>query len=226
MDNYYGVIDEKTDDRDWLGADFELQRAPKGTSSFLLNGATQYNQKDAGRNSCTIHGAMGAYSDLTGYKFSVEERNEIYQEAVRRGLDPNVGWYILDAVKLIRDWVNKNCKDKVNFLRYNVGSADFEKAMSFGYSPILGYRGNALYNKDRDDNGVLDGTEFINTIYGHCLRGSYFKGHLPTYATRVTQITDNYPYRNTNLYYVPVVNWNKLVINRIFFGTSYILVLQ
>ena len=225
MDQYYGVISEKTDDRDWLGSDFDLPRAPKGTSSFLLNGATQYNQVECAPNSCTVHGAMGAYSDLTGYKFQLEERKEIWQEALNRGADPDVGWYISSAVKLVKEWVNKNCEDKVNYYRLDVGSGDFGMAMRLGYSPVVGYRGNATYSQDRAD-GVLDLTEIVDSTYAHCLRAGYFKGHLPTYATKVTQIVDNYPHRSTNLYLVPTSNWKKLVKGNVFFTSSYIYVLS
>jgi hypothetical protein len=225
MDNYYGIIAEQTDDRDWLGSDIILPRAPKGTSSFLRNGATQYDQSLVSRVSCTVHGAMGAYSDLTGYKFTLDERKHIWQQALDRGADSAVGWYINSAVDLVRQWVNTYQPIKVNSYRVDVGSPVFNMAMRLGYSPVMGYRGNILYNTDRDD-GILDSTEFINTTYGHCLRGCYFTGHITGYECKMSQIVDNYPYRNTNLYFLPMTNWEKLVENKIFFKHAYIYLTQ
>jgi len=219
MDKYFGVIEERVSDSDWLGADIELKCAPKGTSSFLLNGATQYNQKDVSPVSCTVHGAMGAYSDLTGYKFSLDEREEIWQEALNRGADPDVGWYINSAVDLVRQWVNANLPEKVSSYRLRVGSNDFGMAMRLGYSPVVGYRGNQLYNLDKSD-GVLNDTEFTDTTYGHCIRTNYSVGD------EFDRMVDNYPYNNINLYLVPTINWKKLVLNRVFFEHAYIYIIN
>jgi len=219
-DQYYGVVDEQVDSRDWLIADgVNIPRSPRGTDSFLLNGATQYPQYDVAKNSCTVHGAMGAYSDLTGYKFSVDERKEIWQEALNRGADPSVGWYINSAVDLVREWVNKNCPVQVNYYRVMLGSFEHGAVMRLGYSVIGGYRGNKTYNLDRDD-GVLDSTEFINTTYGHCLRWNYSKGD------EYDRVVDNYPYRNTNLYLLPTANWQELVKNNVFFKFGYIYLIK
>jgi len=220
MDNYYGVIEEKISERDWLmGEDFEIPRAPKGTSSFMLNGATQYNQVEVSPVSCTVHGAMGAYSDLTGYKFSIQERAEIWQEALNRGANPELGWYISSAVDLVRQWVNENCPIKVSSYRIDVGSFEFGMVMRLGYSPVVGYRGNRLYGLDRMD-GILDGTEFVDFTYAHCLRTNYSIGD------EYDRIADNYPYRSTNLYRVPTRNWKKLVENNVFYKSAYVYLVQ
>jgi hypothetical protein len=160
---------------------------------------------------------MGAYSDLTGYKFPIEVRKELWQEAVNRGADPSKGWFISSAVGLVREWVNKELTDKVDYYRLDTGSYDFGMAMRLGYSPVIGYRGNKLYNIDRND-GVLDSTEFTDTTYAHCLRTAYSIGD------EHDMVIDNYPYRNINLYYVPTINWKKLADNNVFFKSSYIYV--
>lgn len=220
MKNYYGVIAEKIDERDYLASDVEIPRAPRGTNSFVLNGATQYNQKDVSPVSCTVHGAIGAYSDLTGYKFQLEERQEIWQEALNRGANPDKGWYILDAVALVREWVNENCDDKVDYYRTIVGTGEYGEIMRKGYSPIVGYSGNKLYNADRDDDGILNNIDFSTATYGHCIRTNYSIGD------EFDRLVDNYPYRNTNLYLVPTSNWNDLMANNVFFKSAYIYLLK
>jgi len=218
-DQYYGIIEEKYDDRDYLASDFDIfPRAPKGTDSFLKNGATQYDQTEVSKVSCTVHAAMGAYSDLTGFKFPLEARKEIWAEAINRGAN-EIGWYTNAAVKLVREWVNANCDTKVDFYRMKTGGNLFGIAMRLGYSPIVGYRGNMTYNIDRND-GVLDSTEPLDATYGHLLRTAYSKGD------EFDIIIDNYPYRNTNIYLVPTSNWKKLVENKIFYENAYIYTLQ
>jgi len=220
MENYYGVLGEQVDVRDWLVTDdINIPRTPKGTNSYLLNGATQYNQVEAGKYSCTVHGAMGAYSDLTGYKFSLEERTEIWQEAINRGANPSKGWYINLAVKLVADWVNEHLEKKVSYYRLDVGSFDFLAVMRLGYSPIVGYNGSQLLSLDRGD-GIINDTEFSERLYGHCNRVTYSIGD------EYDLLIDNYPYKHLNIYRVPTRNWKKLVENNVFFKSSYIYLLK
>jgi len=222
MDNkeYYGVREEKTKETDWLGADLAFVRAPKGTNSFITNGSIQYNQNDVAPMSCTVTGAMGAYSALTGLKFSLANRKEIWQLALDRGASDTTGWFIDDAVDLVRQWVNDKFPVKVSSYRINIGSFEHGVATRLGYSVITGYRGNALFNVDRDDDGVIQGTEFINHTYGHCLHTNYSVGD------EYDRIVDSYTKRATNLYLISTANWKKLVANQVFFRTGYIYIPQ
>jgi hypothetical protein len=111
-------------------------------------------------------------------------------------------------------------------MRVDIDSDLFSKVQALGYSVVFGYRGNALYNMDRNDNGIIDKTEFTDTTHAHCLRSCYFIGHIPKYASKMTQIIDNYPDRNTNLYFTPLSNLKTLVSNRVFFKSGYIYLLQ
>ena len=220
-DQYYGVLGEQINERDYLVSESGLiiPRAPKGTNSFILNGATQYNQVEAGKYSCTIHGAMGAYSDLTGFKFSLEQRKEIWQEAILRGANPNKGWWINKAVALVRDWVNANCPDKVDYYRTELDNFDCLSVMRLGYSPIIGYNGSQLFSLDKAD-GILDRTSFSPRTHGHCLRATY------SAFDEYDLMPDNYPYKHLNIYRVPTRNWNSLVANGVFFKSAYIYILQ
>ena len=216
-DEYYGVIEERVSEKDWLGAEFELQRAPFGARSFKKNGEIQYDQTEVSRVSCTVHGALTAYSALTGYRFTLEERKELWDKAIALGANPSVGWYINSAVDLVRNYINsRDDLEHVASRRYRVGSYDYLMAMRLGYLPIIGFRGNREYKKDRDDDGILQGTSFVNTTFGHCLSVGYSIGD------EYDQVVDNYPQRSTNLYKIPTYNWRKLVFNRVFFENAYI----
>ena len=151
-DNYYGAIEEQTRPSDWLGSEITLKRAPQGTNSFIKNNSIQYNQTEISPMSCTIHGCMGAYSALTGYRFSLEERKTIWEEAKKKGASDTKGWFINEAVDLVRQYVNNLLPVKVDSYRIDIGSFEHGTALRLGYSVITGYRGNLLYKEDRDDS--------------------------------------------------------------------------
>jgi len=212
---YQGIIAEREPKQDWLGSEISIPRAPLGTQSFKKNGSIQYSQDEVSPVSCTLHGAMGAYSDLTGYKFTLEQRNEIWGLAVKAGADPDVGWWIDSAVNLVRNWVNEHLLFKVKTYRIELDSEDFWMALAMGYSVVSGFRGNAAMLKDRTD-GILDGLTFGKTYWGHCLRVAYSVGDAEDL------VIDNYPSGKYNTFKVPMENWRKLVENGIFFNSGYI----
>lgn len=220
MNPYLGIIGDIDDTRDLLGSDVVLERAPKGTRSFEKNGSITYSQYEIQKNSCTLHASMTAYSGLTGYRFTLEERKEIYQEALNQGFDPSVGWYINKAVHLIKKYVDtRNDLQSVEYRKFTVGSPEFNKALRLGYMPILGYRGNREFNKDRNDDKILQKTEFGTSSYGHALTGRYDVGSRYKGFT-LTGLVDNYPNRDSNQYQVPTNHWKTLVKNDVFFSNA------
>lgn len=210
---YFGVIGEQTKETDYqLGEELEI---PRARMKFQDN-KIQYNQKEVSAVSCTIHGAMGAYSDLTGYFFTLDERKELWKEALELGADPKVGWYTNLAVDLIRNHINKDT-EKVSTFRVNIGSEQFFRALRLGYSVVISHRGNAAYNADKSD-GILDGTAFGSTTYGHCLRMTYSVGD------EYELIVNNYKGSDTNLYKVSSAHIKKLIENNVFFRDGYIFI--
>jgi hypothetical protein len=217
-DNYYGIISEKTSKKDYLiGSELVLERAPKPYGHHI-----EYNQKEVSNVSCTLHGAIGAYSDLTGYKFTLDERKELWDEAIKLGADPDVGWYINSAVDLIRKYVNETVGyAPVTSYRIALDSFDFGMALRLGYSVIVGYRGNELFSADRNDDGILQDTTFGKGTYGHCLRVAYSVGD------EYDLIIDNYTGESAhNTYKISTANWRRLVQNRVFFNDGYIFTLN
>jgi hypothetical protein len=217
---FYGVAGEQYDNRDYLISDIIIPRTPKGTDSFRKNGSIQYDQREVAKNSCTIHGAMTAYSALTGYRFTLEERKKIWEMALKEGANPEVGWYINSAVDLVRRYVNENLPIKVEYRRMPIDSFEFGAVMRLGYTPIIGYCGNKDYQLDRDDNGIINNVKFPNYTYAHCLSTTYSIGD------EYDLVVDNYPTRKTNLYKIPSANWKQLVMWRVFFGNAYIYLIK
>lgn len=225
-DDYFGIIAEKIDERDYLGEGYELPRSPKGTDSFVKNGEICYDQREVSKVSCTVHAAMTSYSGLTGYEFTLEERKDIWDDALARGANPNVGWYLHDAVHLVYDYVNeREDLPNVEYRRYEVRSDAFGTALRLGYVPVIGYRGNRAYNLDRDDDAIIQSVDVGASTYGHALTARYLKGSMYE-GHNLSGIIDNYPPRSTNFYKVPANHWDDLVRNGVMFRHSFIYIIK
>lgn len=215
-DPFYGVISEEFKETDFqLGAEIDLPRASGNFEKYPI----QYNQKEVSPVSCTIHGAMGAISSLTGHRFSLLDRKGLWQDAIDLGADPNLGWYTGQAVDLVRKFYNRKFNKKLTSFKVHVGSEEFFKALRLGYRIVVSYRGNSKYNADRNEDGILDGLFFGITTYGHCLTMSYSKGD------EYEIIIDNYEgQRKFNVYKIPSANLKQLISNGIFYRSAYVFV--
>lgn len=207
-DPFYGAIAEQSKETDYqLGGDLNLPKAKKQFS----NDKIQYNQKEVSAYSCTVHAAMGAYSDLTGYVFPLEERKALWKKAIQLGADPNVGWYINSAVDLVR-------KPDVYSFRVEVGSDNFFKALDNGYSAVAGFRGNKAYENDKNLDGILDKITFGKTTYGHSIR------IVQSEQDVFDLVVDNYKGITFNVYKINRENFKKLIANGVFFVSAYVYV--
>jgi hypothetical protein len=159
---------------------------------------------------------MGAYSDLTGRVFTLDERLSLWDQALSLGADPKVGWEIKAAVDLIKKFTGD-----VNYYRVSLLGYDFEDAIEKDYSVVAGFRGNSDYGKDFKADGILDLTKLTATTYGHCVRISK-SDDLYMYDI----IIDNYKGRDYNVYKVLKDNFKELVINRVFFEMGYFYIMN
>lgn len=211
-DPFYGAIAEQFSETDYqFGAQIKV---PKAKHRFH-DKQIQYNQNEVDFYSCTIHGAMGAYSDLTGYEFSLEERKDLWQRALSLGAIPKLGWYINSAVNLVRNYVKG--KEKVVNFRLDMGGSELFDILKLGYSIVCGFSGNRNYSLDKEADGILDGLSFGPSAYGHALRMT-FNPEEEIYEI----IVDNYPgQRKYNIYKIKKVNLKRLVRNGIFFKSGY-----
>ena len=210
---YYGIIAERTKDTDYqLGG---IPLLPKPAHTFAEN-KIQYHQPDVSPVSCTLHGALGAVSDLTGYTFTLEERKQLWAKAVSLGAN-SIGWYVDLAVDLVRRYWNEKNNKLVTFA-VNLNDSTFNDVVSKQYSVVVGYRGNIDYNFDYREDGKLDKTSFGNTVYGHCVR------LVEKDADTLNMIVDNYSAGTHNIYSIPKANMKALVDNGVFFKVGYIFV--
>lgn len=169
---------------------FNCFRTRTHYSYDFANKKIQYNQKEYKRNGCTIYASMWAYSDLTGYEFTRKERQYLYDLAVEQGLDPTFWWYVHKWFDLIR-----NFKEDVSYARVRIWSEDHRKALSLWFSLVTWYGWNRTYNKDRDDNRIIESNDRWDPSYHHAIRHTLIQDKL--------HITDNYLWRASNIYKFP-----------------------
>lgn len=218
---YYGALEDTSAETDYQMVAGVI-KLPKPRFLFADNEIT-YSQDEISDVSCTIHAAIGSYSDLLGKKITLGDRKILWGKALKKGAEEGFGWYVDKAVQLVRKEMNLafyKLADEVITFRVGVGQEDMREALDKGYSVVTGYRGNAAYNKDYLDDGLLDGTAFSDLTYGHSIRVA--KSGEDTYEI----IIDSYPERKHNVYKVTWANLVLLHDNGIFFNSGYVFVLK
>lgn len=217
-EGYFGVVNDEHPDTDFEIAGGVLN-LPHAESDYFDKKIT-YQQTEVSPVSCTVHGSIGAVSDLTGYTFTLDERKKLWASALAQGADPKVGWSISKAVDLVRKyWLTQHPDQELMTFRILMASDDFFMALDKGYSLVCGFNGNAAYNTDRND-GILDNVNFGHASYGHCLRIT------KDAAEQVyTMVVDNYPqYTNPNTYKISKDHLVKLWQNSVFMQGAYVYV--
>lgn len=217
-DPYWGVLGtgERETDYQFAAGVLEL---PKPRNTFWMN-QNEYHQPEVSKVSCTVHGSLGALSDLTGYRFTLEQRKEMWAEALKRGAKEGWGWYTARAVDLVREFGKKYIGDDFLSFRVNFKTEDLYDSLDAGYTIVCSFRGNKAYNEDRAD-GILNGLEFGASSYGHCVR------MVPTVEKDEFEIVvDNYinSRPTSNRYKVSRANLKKLVANGVFVENGYVFV--
>lgn len=218
-DPYFGAIGDMPLDTDYqFGGEFKLPIPPKTWEDTKI----EYNQDDVSKVSCTVFACMGAVTALTGYVFTHDEQKHLWNEAVKQGADPAVGWSGASAKDLVRNYCNSKGMD---LMTITVDLTDVDKVayiLSQGYSIAYGHRGNKAFNQDIAD-GRLDNVEFGTTTYGHFLHMSKDVRH-----SDVVKNINSYPKtkKDKNIYYVEASKIAKLVKNGLFFRWAFVFVVK
>lgn len=216
-----GVLGERTDERDFLASELEIPRTPKGTDGFRKNGSIVYAQTEVSPVCCTVVGSAGAYSALTGYRFSYDQLKEMWDEALKRGADPNKGWWGNSGVHLVYEYTRDNGLPKVNYMQVEMGSVEHMIAMRLGYQVASGYKGSSAFKADRNNDGIInDVSPPKNVTYQHWLHFGYSIGD------EYDRVVDSYPVRETNIYKFFSANWKKAVQNGLIFKYGYLYYFQ
>ena len=119
-----------------------------------------YNQRlqPRTRNACVLYSVAWTISDLTWYKFSLEELLEIVNIAEKEYWWREDFWMSLPRwVDCVRNWWNKKFPDnKLTSYRIYIGDEIYNKALSLWYTLSCSYLTSSWYNKDAEDNWIVD----------------------------------------------------------------------
>lgn len=217
-DPYWGVIDMGERETDYqVGAELKL---PKPRNTYHMH-RIEYHQPDVSPVSCTLHGALGALSDLSGVKASLEMREKLWKIAGERGATP-VGWITARGVDLVREKAVEIIGEEVMSFRLSFLSEELYDALDAGYSAVMSFRGNKAYGVDKAD-GILHGESFGELNYGHCVRMV-----ATVERDEYEIIIDNYVTTKgeKNRYKVNREQIKKLVKNGVFYENTYIYVFK
>ena len=161
-----GVGEESRDFLLWI--DEELETLDK----IYIN----YNQKTQLwwklRSFCTVMAPLGSVSSLYNIKITDEQLEDLWQYAVDNY------WYKEGVWNYTQVWLKCLCKRwnkeypymKAQFKRTTLFSEEEVNARSKNYEVIVSYKANSKFNKDRDDDGIVEWKEFGDTTYGHASR--------------------------------------------------------
>lgn len=178
----YGWAIDWIGDSDWLfWSIVDITELPNTANTFDKF-KIQYNQdKQIGKNSCTVAAAMWAVSDITGLTWTEAQMRDVYESAIKEWLEPSIGWYTHKAVDLVRKKALEHLGVEVNYASLSMSDEKLRNdLMNKWYSIVTGYLGNSAYNKDKNDDWVV--TKIHKpTTYWHAIR-----------RTNKSRIVDNY----------------------------------
>jgi len=213
---YWGVLGDGSTDKEYQLAAGELD-LPTPRNNFYDH-KIEYQQTEVSPVSCTLHGAIGAVSDLTGYRFTLEQRKEMWREAIRLGAKEGWGWYVSSAVDLVRKYASKVIGEELVTFVLDIGSDEYSDVIDLGYTVVSSFQGNKKYGEDKAD-GVLDGTYFGKSTYGHCIRNV----KTPT-KDPYDVLVDNYivTKKEANRYKVLYDHLDDLIASNVFSRRGYV----
>lgn len=196
-----------------------------------------YWQSEVHKNSCSLHGTLTVISNLTGIRFTLEERRELLQYAKdykakdgRGGFSEEWGWWMDLAVKCVVKWVKETKGIELKY--YKVGWKQFRKLTYMGHGIVCGYRlrknedGVVEFAQDRFDNGEIGDGDYDydgKMLYGHLV--SFWALKKKGLARQMVYV-DNY--EGKHRYNVTKINHRglkKLIETKTIFDNGYLITL-
>ena len=171
-----------------------------------------YYQNDVCAYSCSIHWCMSTIANNFNITFTLDDRKEIWKQAIKLWADPNFGWDMLNAVKLVRNYV-RDIK-WINLVYFRVPYTLYEEVTKKGFNIVCWYRNRSWFTKDRMDNCIVGENidEYWDRNYGHLIS---------LYWNNWLWYVDNFP-AHTKCNETKIVNIDKLVQAWVFFESWYI----
>lgn len=170
----------------------------------------EYNQKEVDAYSCSIHWAMTCATALTRYEFSLEERKELWIQALKVWAKSKVGWTVQWAMKLVSRYMNDIWYD---ITYWRLAYWDFMEALNLWYCISTWYRVMEWFKEDRLDDWVINMSQwdYDNFKWWHCIA--------ITLVNNEVVVVDNYKWRKYNIFAVEDIV--EMCKKRIFFSNGY-----
>lgn len=166
----------------------------------------QYNQgkQPRSKKSCTLFSPVGAISDLVNLQIWLDYIKDWDSSSYNEWRRPDEWWYVALWVDHIRKCYNNSDLSKAHWkvASYVIDLKDNElvkKVLDKRYTICTGYQWNAKYNNDKNDNWILEWTEFGTPTYWHAVNAIWW-------ITTPSRIKDNY--FETNRYNIYGVRHN------------------
>jgi len=183
---------EQYSEKDWIYYN-DIIETP--SLNFENTWKIQYNQKEVHKNSCFLHAPFTALTALTGYKFTLEERKDIVEQAfATEWADPSYWGYFNESCEFLAKWYNENKSSKEQHIWfYRLWKDKLQKAYNKWYLVIEWYEVQQWQRDDWNDDWIYNKSW-----------GEYWKKHWWHLICKwkidwKVCIIDNYPWEKTNI---------------------------
>lgn len=136
----------------------------------------QYNQgtQKWSEKSCTLFSPIGAVSDLFNLQIPLETIKVRDNGSYDHWRMKDSWWWVSLWVDYITDCYNNSdfAKKYGKVAYYSIDLKNDElvkKILDKRYTICTGFQGNSAYSSDKNKDGVLDGTEWWRSTYGHAV---------------------------------------------------------
>lgn len=188
---------------------------PKPKLTFWDNQIT-YNQKTNGYKMwCIFHAWLWCISDITWKIFSYNDIVEVASLCAKKWRTASEWMYINDWATCIINYC-KSKKIDIENMFIEIWSPKMYEVLEMWYSVHTGFRGNNEYNKDKNDDCIVQWVKFWSTTYGHSIR--------LVQDWNIIKVVDNYGGTKCNVY--TLLNFKKLLESGMFFKWWYIYILK
>jgi len=223
----------KVNEKDWRIGRYKIDIPEKTYDTERI----AYWQSEVDKNSCSLHACLTVISNLTGQKFSANQRRLLVDYAKqwrskdgRPSFSSEWGWWMDLAVQCVRDWVKEFYGIEVNY--YQVDWKQYRMLTYLKHGVVCGYKvtksdGVVDLHQDKYNDGIIGNEDFDyqgNHLYSHLVSFWSLKGR--GFAQQMV-LVDNYEGKTKhNVVKIHHRGLRKLVESGTIFPKGYIYTLK
>jgi hypothetical protein len=207
-------IDKEEDTLAWTEKDNLLMKISK--LPILDQGYIQLNQnrKPEHYYACTYYASVWAICDVMGYDEAtyIKLVDATVEEATKSGdYNPKTWAFTATSAQIACKVHNQLMPKKISTFRTEIGKSTFYTLLAHNYTMVVTYISWTGYRDDAKD-WKLDGVDFKNAKWGHCIRWSNLEKHTKVVKPTELIALDNYYWTNNvatsgfKRYSIPVTN--------------------